>query len=183
MENPKSSKRSLLSSINLFLAAISLPSRFHAVESSVIAVTGSAAASTTLLLNSSCAFFASRFLDMNLEIKAIAAVIATERPRVKVAINAFAATLEIPKAVANFVSATVSNSFALRTNTSWVYESLFKVLATCCKPMVIAIRDWTLTIIFCKFSFSPANSPTAPCAAEKAPLIPPITSNTVFIFW
>ena len=78
---------------------------------------------------------------MNLEIKAIAAVIATERPRVKVAINAFAATLEIPKAVANFVSATVSNSFALRTNTSWVYESLFKVLATCCKPMVIAIRD------------------------------------------
>ena len=141
MENPKSSKRSLLSSINLFLAAISLPNRFQALDSSIIAVTGSAAASTTLLLNSSCAFFASRFLDMNLEIKAIAAVIATERPRVKVAINAFAATLEIPKAVANFVSATVSNSFALRTNTSWVYESLFKVLATCCKPMVIAIRD------------------------------------------
>ena len=69
MENPKSSKRSLLSSINLFLAAISLPSRFHAVESSVIAVTGSAAASTTLLLNSSCAFFASRFLDMNLKLR------------------------------------------------------------------------------------------------------------------
>ena len=50
--------------------------------------------------------------------------------------------------------------------------SLFNVCCTCCKPTVILIRLCTLSIIFCRSSFSPANNATAPCAALNAPETP-----------
>ena len=60
--------------------------------------TGFIAASTTFELNSSCAFLASLVLLIYFDTRVITAVIATESPKVRVAINAFAATLEIPSA-------------------------------------------------------------------------------------
>ena len=51
-------------------------------------------------------------------------------------------------------------------------ESLLRVCCICCNPMVIAMRDCTLTMIFCKSSFSPAKSDIVPCATEKAPATP-----------
>ena len=77
---------------------------------------------------------------LNLSHRAIAAVMATERPRVKVAINALAATVEIPNATESLLVATAKNSFALATVTNINALSLFKALATCCKPIVMDIR-------------------------------------------
>ena len=64
------------------------------------------------------------------------------------------------------------HSFALFNVIRENAESLFKVCATCCNPIVIDINDWTFNIIFCKFSFSSANKATAPCAAVNPPTTP-----------
>ena len=56
--------------------------------------------------------------------------------------------MEIPNAPANFKLAAANISFALATVTSINALSLFKALATCCKPIVIDIRACTFSIIF-----------------------------------
>ena len=68
--------------------------------------------------------------------------------------------------------AAANSSFAFATVVSIKALSLFIVFATCCKPIVMLIRLWTFSITFCKFSFSPANNATAPCAALNAPTTP-----------
>ncbi len=64
------------------------------------------------------------------------------------------------------------HSFALFKVTRENAESLFKVCATCCNPIVIDIRDCTFNIIFCNSSFSAPNKATAPWAAVKPPTTP-----------
>ena len=61
--------------------------------------------------------------------------------------------------------------------TSWNASSLSRASCTSLSPIVTAIKDCTLSIIFCKFSFSPLNKATAPCAAENAPETPESPDN------
>ena len=60
--------------------------------------------------------------------------------------------------------------------------SLFKVCATCCIPIVIAITLWTLVITFCRLSFSPAKRDTAPVAADSPPDNPDMPCMTPWNF-
>ena len=107
------------------------PNRDQATDNSSIAAIGLAAQSTTALLNSSVAFWASLDLLIYLETNTIIAVIAADKPNVKVANNACAATVETPRAAANPLVAVASNVLALATTTRVKAESLFNICSIC----------------------------------------------------
>lgn len=83
--------------------------------------------------------------------------------------SADAAAVEMPRATANLVLAAVSRFFIFTTVTRRNAESLFRVLNTCCRPIVTAMTDCTRACILARFSFSEANSDTAPVAAVNMP--------------
>ena len=128
---PSSLKRSAFSIMNFSLSFRLSPNRDQATDNSSIAAIGLAAQSTTALLNSSVAFWASLDLLIYLETNTIIAVIAADKPNVKVANNACAATVETPRAVANPLVAVASNVLALATVTRIKGESLFNICSTC----------------------------------------------------
>ena len=63
----------------------------------------------------------------------------TESPKVNVAINACAATVEMPKEVASAIFAAVSTCFARDKRRVLEIPAPFKTFAICCKELVIEI--------------------------------------------
>ena len=88
------------------------------------------------------------------------------------AMSAFDSAMDMPSCTLSTFTAAAHASFAFVT--MFIRNALVwcSVVATCCIPMVIAMRDCTRACILASSSFLALNTPITPAAALMAPVMP-----------